>query len=99
MGKNLVSGPIFATLDQIWVPQVFFMDFISMLDIVASFHCMQFQGKLINQTWENGEKPSFGTDFGPFGPNLGSKIFPINFTLTIWYTLLQGFIACTFKKN
>ena len=99
MGKNLVSGPIFATLDQIWVPQVFFMDFVSMLDIVASFHCMQFQGKLINQTRENGEKPSFGTDFGPFGPNLGSKTFSINFTWTIWYTLLQGFIACTFKKN
>ena len=65
-------------------PQIFFMDFVSMLDIVASFHSMQFQGKLINQTWENGEKPSFGTDFGPFGPNLDSKIFSINFTLTIW---------------
>ena len=23
----------------------------------------------MNQTWENGEKPSFGTNFGPFGPN------------------------------
>ena len=66
------------------------MDFISMLDIVASFHCMQFQGKLINQTRENGEKPSFrtyfdpfGLNFGPFGPNLDSKIFSINFILTI----------------
>ena len=27
-----------------------------MLDIVASCHYMQFQGKLMNQTWENGEK-------------------------------------------
>ena len=27
-----------------------------MLDIVASYHCMQFQGKLMNQTWENGKK-------------------------------------------
>ena len=33
-----------------------------MLDIVASYHCMQFQGKLINQTWENNKKPSFGPD-------------------------------------
>ena len=31
-----------------------------MLDIVASYHCMQFQGQLMNQTWENGKKPSFG---------------------------------------
>ena len=27
-----------------------------MLDIVASSHFTQFQGKLINQTWENGKK-------------------------------------------
>ena len=46
-----------------------------MLYIVASFHCMQFQGKLMNQAWENGKKTSFGTDFVPFGPNLGPKIF------------------------
>ena len=37
-----------------------------MLDIVASYHCMQFQGKLMKQTWENRKKPSFGTDFDPF---------------------------------
>ena len=36
-----------------------------MLDIVASYHFMQFQGKLMNQTFENGKKPSFGSDFGP----------------------------------
>ena len=46
-----------------------------MLDIVASSHFTQFQGKLINQTWENGKKPNFGSDFGPFGPNLSQKIF------------------------
>ena len=39
-----------------------------MLDIVASYHCMQFQGKLMNQIWENGKKPSFGPDFGPLLP-------------------------------
>ena len=27
-----------------------------MLDIVASYHYMQFQGELKNQTWENGKK-------------------------------------------
>ena len=39
---------------------------------IASNHSVQFQGKLINQTWENGKKPSFRPDFGP---NLGLKIF------------------------
>ena len=46
-----------------------------MLDIVASYHGMQFQGKLKNQTWENGKTPSFEPNFGPFGPNLGHQSF------------------------
>ena len=36
---------------------------------------MQFQEKLMNQTWENSKKPDFGPDFGPFGLNFGPKIF------------------------
>ena len=40
-----------------------------MLDIVASYHCMQFQRKLIIQLEENGKKPHFGPDLGPLGPN------------------------------
>ena len=40
-----------------------------MLDIIASYHCMQFQGKITNQTWKNDIKPSFKPDFDPFGPN------------------------------
>ena len=46
-----------------------------MFDIVSSYHCMQLQGKLMNQTWENSKKPSFWPDFGPFGPNLGYQFF------------------------
>ena len=46
-----------------------------MLDIVASYHCMQIHGILMNQTWENGKKTSFGSDFGPFGPKLGPKSY------------------------
>ena len=46
-----------------------------MLDIVASNHCMQFQGKLMNETWENGKKCSFNRDFVPFGPNSGCHFF------------------------
>ena len=41
-----------------------------MLNIVASYHCMQMQGKLMNQTWKNAKKPSFGPNFGPFVSNL-----------------------------
>ena len=40
-----------------------------MLDIVATYHRMQFQGKLMSQTWENGKKSSIEPDYGPFGPN------------------------------
>ena len=35
-----------------------------MLDTVATYHCMQFQGKLFTRTWGNGKKPSFGPNFG-----------------------------------
>ena len=41
-----------------------------MVDIVPSYHRMQFQGKLIIQTWENSKKPKFVPAFGPLGPNL-----------------------------
>ena len=55
----------------------FFLEFCiyKMLCIVTSYHYMQFQEKLMNQTWENGKKPSFGTDFRTFSPNLGPKLF------------------------
>ena len=38
-----------------------------MLDIVASYHCTQFQRKLMKQTRETNKKPSFEANFGPFG--------------------------------
>ena len=66
MTKNLVSDPILAPLAQI-CPLKFFSWVLPLLDI------MQFQEKLMNQTWENRKKPSFETDFDPFGPNLNPK--------------------------
>ena len=45
------------------------------LDIVASYHCMQFQGKLMNQTKENWKKSNFGSNFGPI-------FFFVDFTST-----------------
>ena len=38
-------------------------------------HCMHFQGKLMNQTWENSKKSGRGPDFGPFGPNSSPNLF------------------------
>ena len=46
-----------------------------MLDIVASYQCQIFQGKLMIRTQENGEKPHFGLDLGPLGPKSGHKFF------------------------
>ena len=56
MVKNLVSEQILAPLDQIWAQNFFFHRsyLYYMLDIVDiarhSYHCMQFQRKLMNQT-------------------------------------------------
>ena len=36
---------------------------------------MQFQEKGIIETQENGEKPNFGHDLGPLGPNSGRFFF------------------------
>ena len=70
-----------------------------MLYIITSYHCMQFQQKLMHQTWENGQKPNFWPNFGPFSPNLDPRNFFIDFTPTRYYTLLQAIIVCNFNKN
>ena len=54
-----------------------------MLYIVANYHCMQFQGKSINKTWENGKKPSLETNFGPFGPKNIFHEFNLYYMLNI----------------
>ena len=66
MAKTLISDPTLG-------PQNFFHGFYfyQQLDNVPSYHPMQFLGKLMNQTSENGKKPNFGPDFGLFGPKLG----------------------------
>ena len=53
----------------------------------------------MNQTWENGEKPSFGPDFHLFGPNLAPKIFSQSLTSTRSCTLSQVIIIFNFKGN
>ena len=58
-------------------PEICYREFYLylMLDIVASYRHLQFHGKLMTQTQENGEKPHFGPDLGLFGPNAGRKNF------------------------
>ena len=48
-------------------PIFFFVGFTSiryLLYNVVIYHCLQFQGKLVNQTWENDKKPNFRSNFG-----------------------------------
>ena len=63
-------GPDFDLFWQKFGPQTCFCRFYfyNMLYIVASYHCMQLQGKPTNQIWENGKKPYFGPNFDPFVP-------------------------------
>ena len=66
MAKKLILSLVSACFDPKLVPKTFSRK-------------KQFQGKLMNQTWKNGKKPSFGSDFGPFGPKYRlSIIFPKN---------------------
>ena len=60
---------------------------------------MSFQEKLMNQTRENGKKPSFRSDFDCFGPNLSSKNFFSDFISTRYQKLLQVIIVCNLKEN
>ena len=81
--KKLVLGPILAPLAQIRSPKIFHkFCFNYMLDIIASYHFMQFHGKLMKQTWENDKKPTFRPDFGPLP--IWPKFGPTNFFSKIW---------------
>ena len=44
-----------------------------MLEIVASHHCIEFQGKLMIQIQKN--YGPFGPNLSPLGPNTGRKFF------------------------
>ena len=60
MAKTLISCPIL-------LPQFFFCEFyLYELNIVPSYHPIQFKEKLMNQASENYRKP----DFGRFGQQL-----------------------------
>ena len=67
-----------------------------MLDIVTSCHCIQFQGKLIIRTQENGKKPHFGPDLVLLGSNSGSQIFFKNLASSV--TRYHGQLLCTISE-
>ena len=68
-----------------------------MLEIVASYHFMQFPGKLMIQTQENGREPQFGPDLGPsngeepqFGTDLGSSGPSLCYHFFIFFFVLEN---------
>ena len=61
-----------------------------MLDINASYHCVQFQGKLMNQTWENDQKSSFGPNFGSFiFKNLAQEFIQAVLLMSVFWTKIE----------
>ena len=72
MAKNLILGLILVRLAQICP---FPPNFLCELPVLVVRHCSKlslwaFKLKLMNQTWNNGEKFNFGLNFGPFSPCL-----------------------------
>ena len=54
MAKKLVLGPILAHLAQIWAANFFFQKSgCQLLDVMVIYHHVQYQNKLIIQSWEN----------------------------------------------
>ena len=65
---------------------------MSKVDNVTSYHCMQFQGKHMIQTQENGEKPHFGPNLGQLGP-IGRAIFLFIFFFYFFFFQKSGFAS------
>ena len=101
--KKTSFGTDFDPFDLNLGPQNFFYGFYRncLLDIIESYHCVQFQEKLINQTGENGWKPSFGPQFWPVLTQILSRnnFFCVGFTSTRCYALLKAIIVWNFKEN
>ena len=73
-----------ASLAQIpFTPILFYTFYIYyMLDIIASYHCLQFQGKVMNHTWENAKKPSFVTKLASSALIWAPETFLVDFNST-----------------
>ena len=86
-----MQGPILARLVQIWAPKLF--------SWLLPLPDMQFQEKLMNQTWENGKKTSFGFDFDPFGPNSGHQFFFSKIWLRQSLDIMVSYHHAQYQKN
>ena len=65
--KNIIVGLILARFGPNLVP-TFSLEVLPLLCIVASNHCTAFQGKLMNQNWENDQKLVSGLIFAHLAP-------------------------------
>ena len=74
-GKKLNFGLDFGLIGPNFCAKIFLWVLLILVVIVPSYHSMQFKGKLMNQTWENGKKTDSGTNFDLFVPNLGPQFF------------------------
>ena len=59
---------------------------------------MQFEGKLMNQTWENGQKPSFGPDLA-FLAQIWSPNFFCRFYLYQMLDIVASYHCMQFQGN
>ena len=70
-----------------------------MFEIVASYHCMQFQGKSVIQNQENYEKPHLGPDLGTLDPNLGRQIFCLKICLRQSLDIMVSYHHAEYQKK
>ena len=101
-GKKPNFGLNFGSFGQTLGPKYFFLWVVPLSDVR---HCcklsyMQFQVKLMNQTWENDKKkPSFGHDFGLSNPGSDSQFFLVKnlaLSVTTYYRQLS---SCAISWN
>ena len=100
-GKKTNFRPNFDLFSPNLGPKIFFGKFYPyyMLDFVASYHCMQFHGKLMIQTRENDKKPHLGPNFGPLGSNPGHQ-FSFFFNLALSVTRYHSrLLSCTISEK
>ena len=76
-GKNLIWELILTCLAKIYAPTFPFGRFYLyyFLDIVPSYHPMQFKGKLMKQIGQNDKKPNFRPNFGRLWPDSNCQFF------------------------
>ena len=99
--KNVVLGWILVLLAKIRDHKKFIRRFYihSMLDIIASYQCMQFQGKLMNQTLESDKKKLvLASILARFAPNLVPESF-FSPLLDVIHSYMLSLYATSRKTN